>query len=122
MDHETRRARPVRIALIGCGGIARGHIDAYAHMPDRCELVYCVDTEVEKARRFAEQGNCRAATDYLQVLDDVDAVDICTPPHLHAPMAIAAASRGKHVLTEKVMATRLEDADEDGPRRRGESR
>jgi predicted dehydrogenase len=81
-------------------------------MPDRCELVYCVDTEVEKARRFAEQGNCRAATDYLQVLDDVDAVDICTPPHLHAPMAIAAAARGKHVLTEKVMATRLEDADE----------
>jgi predicted dehydrogenase len=102
----------VRIALIGCGGIARGHVDAYARMRDLCELAYCVDVDEEKARRFAEQGNCRWATNYLPVLDEVDAVDICTPPHLHAPMAIAAASRGKHVLTEKVMATRLEDADE----------
>ncbi|MBI3974207.1 MAG: Gfo/Idh/MocA family oxidoreductase [Chloroflexi bacterium] len=102
----------VRIALIGCGGIARGHIDAYTRMRDECELVYCVDIDEEKARAFAEQGNCEWATDYKAILDEVDAVDICTPPHLHAPMAIAAASRGKHVLTEKVMATTLQDAGE----------
>ena len=102
----------VRIALIGCGGIARGHIEAYRRMREQCELAYCVDVDEAKARAFAEQGGCGWATDYLAVLDDVDAVDICTPPHLHAPMALAAASRGKHVLTEKVMATRLEDADE----------
>src|SRR5436190_21683638 len=81
-------------------------------MKDQCDLVYCVESDEAKARAFAEQGDCRWATDYRQVLDEIDAVDICTPPHLHAPMAIAAASRGKHVLTEKVMATRLEDADE----------
>jgi predicted dehydrogenase len=102
----------VRIALIGCGGIARGHIEAYLRMRERCELAYCVDVDEAKARAFAGQGGCRWATDYLAVLDEVDAVDICTPPHLHAPMAIAAAARGRHVLTEKVMATRLEDADE----------
>src|SRR5919202_1359110 len=103
---------PVRVALIGCGGIARGHIAAYRAMGDQCRLAYCVDIDEEKARAFAAEAGCRWATDYLPVLDEVDAVDICTPPHLHAPMAIAAASRGKHVLTEKVMATRLEDADE----------
>jgi predicted dehydrogenase len=102
----------VRVALIGCGGIARGHIEAYKRMRDECELVYCVDIDEAKARAFAEQGNCEWSTDYQSVLDEVDAVDICTPPHLHAPMAIAAASRGKHVLTEKVMAITLEQADE----------
>jgi predicted dehydrogenase len=103
---------PVRVALIGCGGIARSHIAAYHAMRERCRLAFCVDIDEAKARAFAEQAGCRWATNYLDVLDEVDAVDICTPPHLHAPMSIAAASRGKHVLTEKVMATRLEDADE----------
>lgn len=102
----------VRVALIGCGGIARGHIAAYAAMSDRCRLVACVDVVEAKARAFAEQGRCAWATDYRAVLDDVDAVDVCTPPHLHAPMAIEAMSRGKHVLTEKVMAITLVQADE----------
>lgn len=102
----------VRVALIGCGGIAKGHIEAYRRMGERCELAYCVDVDETKARSFAQLGGCAWATDYLAVLDAVDAVDICTPPHLHAPMAITAASRGKHVLTEKVMATTLSDADE----------
>lgn len=105
-------SRVVRIALVGCGGIAKGHIGAYRAMSDLCELAYCVDVDEAKARAFAEQGDCKWTTDHTSILDEVDAVDICTPPHLHAPMAIAAASRGKHVLTEKVMATRLEDADE----------
>ena len=102
----------VRVALIGCGGIANGHIQAYRRMAEQCELVYCVDVDEARARAFAEQGRCRWATDYRAVLDEVDAVDICTPPHLHAPMAIAAAERGKHVLTEKVMAITWEQADE----------
>jgi predicted dehydrogenase len=102
----------VRIALIGCGGIARGHVEAYARMGDLCRLVACVDLDAAQAKAYAAQAGCRWATDYREVLDEVDAVDICTPPHLHAPMAIAAAGKGKHVLTEKVMATTLEDADE----------
>src|SRR5262249_10115602 len=98
----------VRIALIGCGGIAKGHVAAYDALRDVCELRWCVDVDEEKARAAARAAGCGWQTDYAAVLDDVDAVDICTPPHLHAPMAIAAASRGKHVLTEKVMATTLE--------------
>lgn len=99
------------MALVGCGGIARGHIDAYRGMAGRVDLAVCVDVDEAKARAFAQRAGCRWATDYESILGSVDAVDICTPPHLHAPMAIAAASRGKHVLTEKVMATTLEDAD-----------
>lgn len=103
--------RKIRVALLGCGGIAKGHIAAYQRMHDQCELVYCVDIDDAKARQFAEQAQCRWSTDYRSILEEVDAVDICTPPHLHAPMAIAAAERGKHVLTEKVMAITLEQAD-----------
>ncbi|HEX2034308.1 MAG TPA: Gfo/Idh/MocA family oxidoreductase [Chloroflexota bacterium] len=105
-------AERVRVALIGCGGIARGHVEAYRRMHEQCELAYCVDVDEAKARQFAAQAGCRWGTEYGAVLGEVDAVDICTPPHLHAPMAIEAASRGKHVLTEKVMATTLEAADE----------
>ncbi len=102
----------IRIAVIGCGGISRGHVAAYARMEEACELAYCVDLDGEKAKAAAETAGAEWATDYLSVLDGVDAVDICTPPHLHAEMSLAALNCGKHVLTEKVMATTLEDADE----------
>ncbi len=102
----------IRIAVIGCGGISTGHINAYARMSEACELTYCVDVDEEKAKAEAERTGAKWSTDYLSILDEVDAVDICTPPHLHAEMSLAAMHRGKHVLTEKVMATTLEDADE----------
>ena len=101
----------VRLALIGCGGISREHVDAYKSSPD-AELLWCVDINEEAAKEKAERagGGCKWHTDYLAVLDDVDAVDICTPPHAHAHIAVEAARRGKHVLTEKVMARTLPEA------------
>lgn len=100
----------VRLALIGCGGISPAHLNGILAEP-RAELVYCVDIDEAAARERAEKAGCRYATDYLSILDEVDAVDICTPPHLHAPMTIAAARAGKHVLCEKIMATTLDDAE-----------
>ena len=100
----------VRIAVIGCGGISPAHINGILAEP-RAQLVYCVDTDEAAAREKAEKAGCRYATDYLSILDEVDAVDICTPPHLHARMAIAAARAGKHVLCEKIMATTLDEAE-----------
>jgi predicted dehydrogenase len=102
----------IRIALIGCGGFGKLHAEALATGLDgKVELAWCVAEHEANARKFAELYGGRPATDYRAILDDVDAVDIVTPPHLHARMAIEAASRGKHVLTEKVMATNLADAD-----------
>lgn len=100
----------VRLAVIGCGGISAAHINGILAEP-RAELVYCVDTNEERAREKAEKAGCKWATDYLSILDEVDAVDICTPPHLHAQMTIVAARAGKHVLCEKIMATTLEEAE-----------
>lgn len=100
----------VRLAVIGCGGISTAHINGILAEP-QAELVYCVDLDEARAKEKAEKAGCGYATDYLSVLEEVDAVDICTPPHLHAPMTIAAARAGKHVLCEKIMAIDLSEAE-----------
>jgi len=99
----------VKVALIGCGGISREHVDAYLKCPD-AKLVYCVDIDEKAAMEKADMAKCRWHTDYLKVLDEVNAVDICTPPDAHAKIAVEAARRGKHVLAEKIMARTLPEA------------
>jgi len=101
----------VRVAVIGCGGISRAHLNGLVACP-MAEIVYCVDIDEEKAKEKAQAVGAKWHTNYKEILDEVDAVDICTPPHLHAEMTIEAAKRGKHVLCEKIMARNLKEAQE----------
>lgn len=103
-----------RIAMIGGGFMGKAHSLAFATMPmffwpppatPVRAVVADVDKDVaqEAARRFGFErgtGDWRAAVE----ADDVDVVDIVTPNHLHAEMAIAAAAAGKHVICEKPLA------------------
>lgn len=100
----------VKIAVVGCGGISRAHINGILACP-MAKLEYCCDIDEQKAKTTAETAKCKWTTNWLDILDEVDAVDICTPPHLHAPMTIEAAKRGKHVLSEKIMARNLDEAE-----------
>jgi len=100
----------LKAAVIGCGGISRAHINAWI-ADERADLVYCVDIDEERAKEKAEVVGCKWHTDYTAILDEVDAVDICTPPHLHAEMTVEAARRGKHVMCEKIMARNLDEAE-----------
>lgn len=100
----------VRVAIIGCGGISRAHINAHMAEP-RSEIVYCVDLIEDRAREKAEAIGCKWHTDMAAVLDEVDAVDICTPVSQHAAQTIMAADAGKHVLCEKIMARTLDEAE-----------
>ncbi|NLV91387.1 MAG: Gfo/Idh/MocA family oxidoreductase [Firmicutes bacterium] len=105
----------VRVALIGCGRVASVHADALRAL-DTTELVACVDIRRERAENFSEMytdGKAQVFTDYKEALalDNVDAVQICLPHHLHAPVTIDALNAGKHVLTEKPMAITVEDMD-----------
>lgn len=106
--------RPVRIAVIGCGLIAtRTHMPAYIETPD-AELTAVASGHRENAEAAAARFNVPHVFDNWQeaVADPaIDAIDICTPNSLHAPIAIAAARAGKHVIVEKPMATTLADAD-----------
>lgn len=101
----------LRVAVIGCGGIAKSHLAAIKNLP--VKLVSSVDIYENLARQYAEEyGAERYHTRIEDALtDDVDAVHICLPPFLHAEAAIAAAEKGKHVLTEKPMAISLKETD-----------
>jgi len=112
--------KQLRIGLIGCGFMGRTHSNGYNRIqnffPDLQYLpvlqAVCSRRE-EKVKAFAAQwGYASYETDWRKLIarDDIDAVDICTPNHLHAEIAIAAAEAGKIVLTEKPLARSLDEA------------
>uniref|UniRef100_UPI003703C77F Gfo/Idh/MocA family protein n=1 Tax=Cohnella sp. TaxID=1883426 RepID=UPI003703C77F len=101
----------VRFAIIGCGVIAEVHAEGIAKV-DEAELVAVCDTNRENGRAFADKYG---ATFYERLEDmlaapEVEVVNVCTPSGLHAEQAVMAARAGKHVICEKPMAIRLEDA------------
>ncbi len=103
------------VAIIGTGDIADFHIEAYLRFPERCAIRAVVDLERTKALQKAGKFglSCDALADYHELLgrDDIDAVSICLPPALHAPVSVDFLSAGKHVLCEKPMAPTLEECD-----------
>ena len=104
--------RTFRTGIVGCGGISQVHMNALMGM-DCVEIVAVCDIREERAQAAAQKtGARRVYTDWHELLRDpeVEVVHLCTPHYLHAPMTVEALSLGKHVLTEKPMATTLEDA------------
>lgn len=104
----------IRVALIGCGGISRVHVDALIKL-EGVRLVSVCDLIEERAReRAAQAGGCAYTLNWQDYVADpnIDVVHICTPHYLHAPMAIALLKAGKRVLTEKPMASEVADAEE----------
>lgn len=103
----------VKIGLVGAGHVAQvAHIPAYRKNPD-VELVAVVDDDPIKAQRIHAQFGFREwYEDFSEMLAkaDVDAIDICTPNYLHAPMTIAALRSGRHVLCEKPLARNMAEA------------
>ena len=103
----------LKIGLIGCGRISKNHFEAIASQSD-AKCIYCCDIIEDRAREAAEKYNIPAWTvNYQELLSnpDIDLISICTPSGLHSEHGIHAAKAGKHVLTEKPMACRLNEAD-----------
>ena len=105
----------IRVAIVGTGGIAHSHMDAYRHLGNRCEVVALVDIIPGKARRFMEEFalECDTYERHEDILPrgDIDLVDICTPPYVHASISIDALKSGKNVVCEKPMAASLQECD-----------
>ena len=110
---STMVSSKVKIGLVGAGHIAQvAHLPAY-RLNANVELVAVVDDDPVKAQRIHQQYGFRDwYEDITEMLNhaDLDAVDICTPNYLHAPMAIAALRSGRHVLCEKPLARNLAEA------------
>lgn len=104
----------LRIGLIGAGGISRAHIPGFLAVQDRAVVTAIADVNQQAAERAQHDlPRARLYGSWEELLDstDVDAVDICLPHDLHAPVAIGAAQRGKHILVEKPIARDLAEAD-----------
>jgi len=111
---ETVSVRRLTWGLIGCGDIARKRVaPALRDLPE-CDFATVNRERGDLAEAFAgEFGARRWQTSWQELLldDEVEAVYIATPVHLHAAQAIAAAEAGKHVLCEKPMAMNVAECD-----------
>ena len=103
--------RKIRLALIGCGRIAKNHFSAIEKHGDDLELVAVCDTD-PAALQAATVTNTVPGYAHLRDLltaEKPDLIALCTPSGLHPDQAILAARHGVHVMTEKPMATRWQD-------------
>lgn len=103
--------RKIRLALVGCGRIAKNHFGAVAKHAERIELVSVCDVN---AKALEDAVATTGAKGYAKLTDmlaetDADIVSICTPSGLHADQAAEIAQSRRHVITEKPMATRWAD-------------
>lgn len=104
--------KTLRVGLIGCGEIALKNAQAIKDS-DNAEIVMVADINASIAADMGKRYKVPHSTDSEALLrrDDVDAVLISVPHHLHAPLTIQAAEYGKHVMVEKPLSTSLADAD-----------
>jgi predicted dehydrogenase len=105
----------VRVLLVGAAFSADLHMDGYARCTDIAEIVAICDKDVSRidslASRYGLKG-FKSYDDYNKAIDEVDCdlVDICMPNFLHHDVALAAFKKGRHVISEKPLATTVEDA------------
>ena len=59
----------VKVAVVGCGGISRAHINGHMNCP-QSNLMYCCDIDKEKAREKADTAGCQWVTNWLDIIDE----------------------------------------------------
>lgn len=111
--------KPLKIGLIGYGGIGRVHAMGLRDIPfhyglpaDQIQIAGVATTRPETAQKAAREIGCDFATaDYRELLarPDIDIVDVTTPNNSHAEIVIAAAQAGKHIYCEKPLAMNVEE-------------
>ena len=103
------------VAIVGCG-IGRSHIvEGYLPNADKFKVVAICDLNVERMNGLADEFGVERRVvnfDDLLTMDDIDIIDICTPPGVHYAMVMAALKAGKHVVCEKPLVGSLAQVDE----------
>lgn len=110
-EHEFIQDRKVRFALVGCGRIAQNHLTAIEKLSEWCELVDVCDTNRAALDATVERTGARGHRRLVDLLaaTEADCVVLATPSGMHPSQAIRIAESGRHVMTEKPMATRWKD-------------
>ncbi|NJC20950.1 putative dehydrogenase [Arthrobacter pigmenti] len=116
---DVVQAGPLGVAVLGYSFMGKAHSNAWRnvnafHPSPQVAQKVLVGRDAGHVKEAAQQyGWEESLTDWRQVLDrdDIHIVDICTPGHLHAEIAIAALDAGKHVIVEKPLANTLAEAE-----------
>jgi UDP-N-acetyl-2-amino-2-deoxyglucuronate dehydrogenase len=103
--------RKIRVALIGCGRIAANHFNAIEQHADNLELVDVCDVDAEALAQAVQRTKATGHSNLTDLLKTTtaDLVILTTPSGLHSRQAIQIAGTGRHVMTEKPMATSWHD-------------
>jgi len=104
---------PIRFGVIGAGLWGEVHAEIYSSHPYTTLAAVC-DRDSKRAKQVAERyGAEQVYTDFRDLVADpgIDAVAVVTPDFAHRDPILAAAEAGKHIITEKPLATTVEDAE-----------
>jgi len=108
-------SRIYNVAVVGVG-IGRSHVvEGYLPNAGKYKVLALCDLNAERLTAVADEfGIERRVTSFddLLAMDDIDIIDVCTPPGLHYPMVTAALKAGKHVICEKPLVGSLAQVDE----------
>jgi predicted dehydrogenase len=105
--------RKLKCAAIGTGSLGQHHARNYADFAreGRIEFIGACDANPETAAKVGSDIGCEVFPDWKELLERVDLVSIATPTETHCEIACAFLEKGKHVLVEKPIALRLDEAD-----------
>src|SRR5688572_30807047 len=108
-------SEPIRLAVVGCGGIAQAYLQALGRVP-ALQLAATVDVDAARAKAAAAPANAKTFADTVQLLDamqpgrDLHAALVLTPPNTHEDLATSLLGAGVHVLCEKPLAVTVDAA------------
>ena len=105
----------LKVGIVGCGFISKKwHIPCFLRLKQNVVIQAVCDLNKSLASSVAKEFSIAGAYSNLSEMlqkEDLDIVDICTPPQVHAPLAIEAMEKGCHILLEKPMALKVSDCD-----------
>lgn len=104
--------RKIRIGVVGCGKISTNHFNTIKELSDDYELLCVCDNQpdiLQQAKTKLGVDGYKDIDSMLTARNDLDMLTLCSPSGLHAQQTIQIANAGKHVITEKPMATRWLD-------------
>ena len=111
---KTKGQKKLKVAIIGCGGVAHGHIRAWKANA-KAEVAMLVDLAMSQVRKIMDDleldEKISTSRNYENALksEEIDIVDICTPSHLHTTQIIDALTAKKHIVVEKPTGYNLEE-------------
>lgn len=106
----------LKVGIVGCGFIAeKRHIPNFLRLKKNIVLQTVCDKNEVLARETAKKYSIpKAYCDLSEMLskEKLDLIDICTPPQIHASLAVGAMEHGCHALLKKPMALKTSDCDQ----------